>query len=194
MTALLADKTTGDSALHDNAVALAKDGKSNLLESSLIVCRSGQKASVESIREGIHPTKFEPPGLPCDFRKYHGEPSNFHPSEQSATAFEARNTGLTLKVEATIISPNQIDLQLAQEMVVNLGIQTWLEYADQRGEADIRFPLYETRRTHTRVILTPGKFALIAVITPRRQLSVPLVNTRILLFVRADLVGTVLAE
>jgi hypothetical protein len=44
---------------------MIKAETAKLLETSLVVARSGRKATTESIRERIYPTEYEPWELPC---------------------------------------------------------------------------------------------------------------------------------
>ena len=185
--------------LHAEALKLAKGGGAKVLETNMVICRSGQRATVESIREEIYPTEYEPPELPGTFGS---TPPTSHPlwlspdrfsqlRPNTATAFETRNTGVTLEVEPTIgIEHSIIDLRLAPEIVTPLRLDTWMEHVDQWGDASTRMPAYETWRTNTSLMLVSGKFELASVITPNPNAPVPAVPRRILLFVRADVVTT----
>ena len=62
LTEMLAGKEKGGPGLHAKAIALAKEGKAKILETCMVVCHCGQKATVESLREVIYPTEYQPPG------------------------------------------------------------------------------------------------------------------------------------
>jgi hypothetical protein len=194
---LMADEQNSDAILHTKVTALSKEGKAKLLDSNMIVCRSGQKATIESIREEIYPTEYDPPDLPYSTPTNGPEvlpifPVHFRPIQSTPSAFETRNTGMTLTVEATVESPSLVRVCLFPEWVALNGLSTWMEHSDHWGNADFRMPIFETWRANTSMNLKPGTFALVSSITPKRALLVPFLETRILLFVRADLLGTVL--
>ena len=191
LSELLSAELAKDTTLHERAFALVKDGRAKLLESSLIVCRSGERAILESVREEIYPTEYEPPEIPPDGT----QPLMQFPiitffERATYTAFEIRNVGVSLEVDPTVISPDLIELRLVPSMVHHLRTQTWMEHTDVWGKSDIGFPIYEGWHTNTTIGLKPGKFTHIAVFTPKRPLPVSFADPRILLFVRADLLAT----
>lgn len=200
---LLAAEPSSDAILHDKVLALTMEGKAKLLDSNMVVCRTGQKSTVESIREEIFPTEYDaemptskPTGIierigkipvfPRYIRPWGGAPS-------FGCGFEIRNTGMTLEVEPNQAdNPSFVDVRLVPELVSQTGLTTWFEHTDHWGKADIRTPVFETWRSNTSMTIKTGSFALVSSITPKRPLPVPFVETRILLFVRADDLGAVM--
>ncbi len=99
-----------------------------------VLSRSGEKASIEVIREFIYPTEYEPPELPDKVGSgttglvIDGTTGGVIESAQESsltpitpahpTAFETRNTGVTMEVEA-MVGPNKhfIDLSIRPELV-----------------------------------------------------------------------------
>ncbi len=67
-----------------------------------------------------------------------------------------------------------------------MRLETMMEYKDQRGDASIRMPVYETWRTKTSLTVRAGQFSLVSVISPKRQAPAPFVDSRVLLFIRPD--------
>lgn len=190
LTELLGDTDTSGSVLHAKATALAKEGKAKLLDTAMVVCRSTQKAELESIRELIYPTEYTPTcvGLfsPAELPQQPQTPP-WRPFPFSA--FESRNFGLSLAIEPTSDERGQIiDLRIAPEWVTLDRFKTVMEHHDRWGEASLRMPVFETWRAITSVTLQPGKFELLSVITPKKQAHPPAVANRILWFVRADLI------
>jgi general secretion pathway protein D len=89
----------------------------DLMTAPSITAKSGQKATIEIIREFIYPTEYEPPEVP---QGGGGENSVIAPvvTPATPTAFETRNTGVTLEIEPTIGENDfMIDLQFAPEIV-----------------------------------------------------------------------------
>ena len=188
LTDMLASPAKSGQALHDKAVALSLEGGAKLLETCMVICRSGQRASLVTIREEIYPTEYQPPTLPCDLtpgRLASDPPMN--PAFRTPTAFDTRNTGVTFEVEATTAADGTINLRLSPEIVTRLRLETWMEHTDQWGDASIRMPIYEAMRFNTTISVRSGKFELVSALTPKANAPVPAVSRKILVFVRADI-------
>src|SRR5678815_1788136 len=82
----------------------------DLLSAPRVTTKSGQRAVIEIIREFRYPTEFDPPQIPQTFNGTGG--GSFPVTPTTPTAFETRNTGVTLEVEP-VIGPDlyTIDLQ-----------------------------------------------------------------------------------
>ena len=186
MTELLGGGDKGGAAIHAKAIEMAKTGDAKILDTSMVIARSGQKATVESIREEIYPTEYEPPGFepPKDFRW-------FDPASRGFVAFETRNTGITLEIEPTLGSDGVIvDLRFLPEFVRLLRHDIWTEHKDEWGDAFLRMPVFEKWAANTSLTLQSGKFELASVINPKDQAPPPAISRRVLLFVRADVIET----
>lgn len=189
LTEMLAGGEKNGQTLHDKAFSLTEAGHAKLLETCMVVCRSAQKATIESIREEIYPTEYTPPELPC------GNPSNVrlasdppaNPLFRAITAFDTRNTGVTFEVEPILASNGTIDLRLSPEIVTPLRLETWMEHTDQWGDGSVRMPIYESWRINTSISVESGKFELVSALTPKANAPVPAVSRKILVFVRADI-------
>ncbi len=123
----------------------------DLLSAPRVTTKSGQKATIEIIREFIYPTQFQPPQIPQNFGNSNNSGGTtilnpltgilssgssgggtFPVTPTTPTNFEKRNTGVTLEVEPVIGPDNYtIDLNLQPQVVdfdgfVNYGspIQT----------------------------------------------------------------------
>lgn len=189
LTEWMSGSETSGAVMHAKAMALSKTGGAKVLETNMVVCISGHRASVESIREEIYPTEYAAPGLPCNFPPSGTISENpIHPMLRAPTAFDTRNTGVTLEVEPTMGENDQIiDLRFNPEIVKRLRLETWMEHKDGWGDAPMRMPIFEKWGSQILLTLRSGKFELAAVITPKPDEPVPAVARRILLFVRADI-------
>lgn len=191
MSGLLGGAESRGDLLHAKATALVTQGKAKVVETCVLVCRSGNKATTESIRKEIFPTEY--PGdhqwnvPPTPEQLATVPPTN--PMLRTIMAFETRNAGVTFEVEPTVNWDERIiDLRLVSEFVTRVRLDTWMEHRDPWGDGSIRMPVYETWRVHTSLTLPPGKFELASVISPRPKSPVPAVSRKILVFVRADIV------
>ena len=188
LTELLGSPSKGGPTLHGKALELCKSGKGKILETSVVVCRSGQRATLESIREFIYPAEYEPTcrGL---FGPVDDPPKlpTLRPNE--FTSFETRNTGVTLEVEPTLAADGHfIELRFVPEIVSLTGLTNWMEHVDEWGTNHYFMPVFECWRSNTSLTLTDGQFELVAVITPKPVAPPPAALRKILLFVRADII------
>jgi general secretion pathway protein D len=150
-----------------------------------VTARSGQKATIEIIREFIYPTEYEPPQIPQQFGGgIQGgigggigggiaggqQGGGFPVTPSTPTAFETRNTGVTLEIEPTIgVNDFVIDLRFVPEIVefegfVNYGSPIQSTSTDALGnpvtntltENRIEMPVFSTRRVNTALTIYDG--------------------------------------
>jgi len=99
----------------------------DLLSAPRVTTKSGQRAVIEVVREFRYPTQFQPPQIPQSFGSLQGTTvgagqtstsSTFPVTPTTPTAFETRNTGVTLEVEP-VVGPDgiTIDLNLVPQVV-----------------------------------------------------------------------------
>src|ERR1700674_3715727 len=103
----------------------------DLLSAPRVTTKSGQRAVIEIVREFRYPTQFEPPHIPQTVGAVRtdngglagnliplGSGSTVPVTPTTPTAFETRNTGVTLEVEP-VIGPDgvTIDLNLVPQVV-----------------------------------------------------------------------------
>ena len=133
--------------------------------------RSGEKSTSESISEFIYPTEFEPARMPDtlgvqivsadkkgteqketpQLKKLSQAPSSNDLNGLSVpatpTAYETRNTGITVEVELFVdIEKGTCDLRIAPEYVTLTGLKTW-----GQGMSKASMPEFETQRLTTGV-------------------------------------------
>jgi len=160
---------------------LAQKKGSDVMTAPSIVSRSGEKATIEIIREFIYPTEYEPPELPNQVQVGGGlgggnqqggnQGGNIFPvTPATPTAFETRNTGVTLEVEPTLGDDGYtIDLRFAPEIVefegfINYGSPIQTPATDALGnpivvtitENRIEMPVFSTRRVNTALTIYDG--------------------------------------
>ncbi len=102
----------------------------DLLSAPRVTTKSGQRAVIEIVREFRYPTQFQPPQIPQTVGSVRtgdttlgdlvpiGSTSNIPVTPTTPTAFETRNTGVTLEVEP-VVGPDgvTIDLNLVPQVV-----------------------------------------------------------------------------
>ena len=156
--------------------ALSQKKGVDLLSAPSVMARSGQRAKIEVIREFIYPTEYDPPEIPQNFGGGAGGGINiistFPVTPATPTAFETRNTGVTLEVDPVLGADEfTIDLNLAPEVVefdgfINYGSPITTSTANPiTGVADrvvitdnrIEMPIFNTRKVTTQVTIWDGQ-------------------------------------
>ncbi len=132
---------------------LAQKKGTDLMTAPSVTAKSGQKATIEIIREFIYPTEYEPPELPQSVGSNGnsggiggiggggGSGGSFPVTPATPTAFETRNTGVTLEIEPTIGENDfVIDLRFVPEIVefegfINYGSPIQTTSTDALGQS-----------------------------------------------------------
>lgn len=158
---------------------LAQKKGTDLMTAPSVTARSGQKATIEIIREFIYPTEYEPPELPNSVGANGGGGGGlglqqsagiFPVTPATPTAFETRNTGVTLEIEPTIGDNDfVIDLRFVPEIVefegfINYGSPIQSPATDFLGnpttvtitENRIEMPVFSSRRVNTSLTIYDG--------------------------------------
>lgn len=158
---------------------LSQKKGTDVMTAPSVTARSGQKATIEVIREFIYPTEYEPPQLPNSVGAgviggatgTGGTAGGGFPvTPATPTAFETKNTGVTLEIEPTLGNNDfVIDLRFAPEIVefegfVNYGSPIQAQATDFLGnpttvtitENRIEMPVFSARRVNTGLTIYDG--------------------------------------
>lgn len=194
MTTLMDDPALNQSdvALRKRIGELTKANKAKIIETQMLVARSGEKATAESIREFIYPTEYEPAELPQTVKIEKGAENQVSKKDfatgPTPTAFETRNLGSTFEVEPVIGTDNKtIDIRLYPELVYHVENTVWAEWKDQHGEANIMMPVFYTLRVTTAASVVTGKPCLLAALSPKDDKGVTDTSRKIFVFLKADI-------
>ncbi|MCP5537022.1 MAG: hypothetical protein H7A51_12445 [Akkermansiaceae bacterium] len=194
MTELMDDPTvnTSDIALRKRIGELTKTQKATIIETQMLIARSGEKATAESVREFIYPTEYEPAELPHTVKIENGAEDKITKKDLATgptpTAFETRNLGSTLEVEPVIDTDNKVlDVRISPELVYHVENLVWSEWKDHHGEANIMMPVFYTLRVTTAASVVTGKPCLLAALSPRDDKGVTDTSRKILVFLKADI-------
>ena len=154
--------------------ALSQKKGVDLLSAPSVMARSGQRAKIEVIREFIYPTEYDPPEIPNQVGGGigGGAVEVFPVTPATPTAFETRNTGVTLEVDPVLGADElTIDLNLAPEVVefdgfINYGspistastnLLTGAPEPVIITENRIEMPIFNTRKVTTQVTIWDGQ-------------------------------------
>ena len=187
--------SSNNGPLRERMKKMMADDKAKLLETAIVIARSGQRAKAESIYEYIYPTEYDPPELPTrvgDLGKKGKEAGDFPMSPPNAVAFETRNVGTTLEVDPVLGADDRtVDLNLAPELVYPVGELIYGEYDSGKAKVVMKMPIFYSVRITTQVTLRVGEYLMIGSATPfETESGLPDKERKILVFVKTDVLYT----
>lgn len=179
--------STDGGPLRKKLETLIGKGEARVIETSLVHCRSGQKATVESITEHIYPTEYEPGGMVVVPAGKDEKPKEIS-KLPLATAFETRNLGVTVEIEPTIGEDDQlIDLRILPELVYLIGKSEYGSHKEGESEVTVEMPTVYKLAVNTSATLLSGQQLFLAAQTPvNLETGKPHPDLRAMVFVKAD--------
>lgn len=124
----------------------------DLMSTPSVTTRSGQKATVEVVREFIYPTEFDPP-------KQATQTEPLIPT--TPTAFEMKPVGVRMEVVPTLMDNGSIDLTVTPEATSFEGFIDYGTPITQAGkvvsENKIQQPIFHTLKTTASFVMEPGQ-------------------------------------
>ena len=164
---------------------LVRAGNARVAGTSAVPIRSGQRAKTESISEYLVAVSGDPPEISNKVKltgKAEALGTGFAP-----TSYVQKNLGTTLEVDAVIGADNStIDLNLAPELVAREGETMW-PLDDSPANFRHEKPKLREERITTQVTLIDGHYALMGTVDPLESGLNDVKNTKLLVFVRADI-------
>ena len=148
---------------------LSQQKGTDLMSAPSVTTKSGQRATVQVVREFIYPTEFDPPQLPQgNAGGIAGGTTSLIATPTTPTAFEMRPVGVTMEVDPVVGADGYtIDLNLAPEVVefdgfINYGSPI-LAPSALPGPATvitqnvINQPVFSVRKVQTSVTVWDGQ-------------------------------------
>ncbi|BCX48986.1 hypothetical protein HAHE_28940 [Haloferula helveola] len=177
-TKLLAGRRNDADAteLRKKLAEMVETDRAEVVETMMTVCRSGEKATVESIHEFIYPAEYEPPELPGSVGSWTPTPEELRRIQirsllripYTPPSFETRNRGTTFQVAPNLgWNDKTIDLNFAPEIVFLTGFSVHSEFTAVSGEVhQDRLPLFAKQSVNTALTCMDGQYVLVTVLTP----------------------------
>jgi hypothetical protein len=188
------DATNG-TALRTKLQAMVETGEAEVLDTQVVVSKSGQRSINESIHEFIYPTEYEGPRLPS----FSGS-SGPSPLERASiitgenaipTAFATRNLGGSLVVEPAFGEGGRlVELQLVPELVWHTGNTIHLEKKDALGHVSkVEMPDIYAIRLDTTVTCVAGQYLMASVLSPKNANGEVDMTRKVMVFVKCDVLS-----
>ena len=139
--------------------SMEKNGEAKLVESSYSVAIPSQRNKIESVREHIYPTEYDPPEVPQTLTGPI-DPKTVITTPTNPTAYDTRNVGNTFEFECHIID-GFAALHIAPELVTFQGNINW-----SQGIATAQQPLFDVAKTESRLTVRFGGSELFGTFRP----------------------------
>lgn len=178
---------------------LVEKDAAKVFETQILVCRSGQKCTTESIHEFMYPTEYEPPEPPPsddDKEKEKVPPPSYPFNPATPTSFETKNIGSTMEIEPTIGENDQIiDLRFLPELTWHTGNTVWSEIKDKQGNVNkVAMPDFYKLSINTSITCIPGQYVMVGALSPKNEKGEVDRDRKIMIFVKCDILAQSLRE
>jgi len=185
-------ETADATALRMKVQAMVDGEKAKILDTQMLIARSGQKSTAESVHEFIYPTEYEPPTMS---KAPNGEKSvsDFPVTPGNPTAFETRNVGSTLEIEPTLGEDDKmIDLRFLPEIIWHTGDRVWQERKDELGNVTkVSMPDFYKISVNTSVTCIAGQYVMVGVVSPKDQEGEVDTDRKVMVFVKCNVLPVV---
>lgn len=186
-------KSADATELRKQVQDMVSKNEAKVLETQIIISRSGQKATSESIHEFIYPTEYEITSMDEKAKEAMQKAmlSSFPVGPAVPTAFETRNIGSALEIEPTLGEDNRtIDLRFLPEISYHTGNTVWHEGKDTNANPfKIAMPDFHILRISTAITCINGQYMLAGVISPKDAKGETDMTRKVMVFVKCDVLA-----
>lgn len=174
-------KSFNATALRMKLQDMADKEQAKVLHTQMVVGRSGEKATRESIAEIIYPTEYASPNTEKE------------PTAIMATTFDVRNTGSNLEIEPVLgENSKMVDIRFVPELIWHNGNTVWQEIKNASGQTTrIQMPDFYTIRLNTAVTCISGQYSLVSTLNPSNSQGKIDIDQCILVFLKCDVLPVV---
>lgn len=171
---------------------LVEKNAAKVFETQILVCRSGQKCTTESIYEFMYPTEYEPPKPPKpDEEKDDVPPPSGPNNPPTPIVFETKNIGSTMEIEPTIGENDKvIDLRFLPELTWHTGDTVWSEIKDKQGNVNkVAMPKFYKLSINTSITCIAGQYVMVGALSPKDEKGEVDRDRKIMIFVKCDVLA-----
>lgn len=191
---LMEDKgTTADAkALRMKLHEMAEKDQAKVLDTQIVIGRSGQKSQSGSQSEFIYPIEYGPPE-PGPATKDAATKNQPVSSTPIPTSFETSLLGSSLESEFTIGDEDQlIDLRLVSELSWHVGNTTWNEEKNaSANHFKVTTPEFYRIEISTAIACLAGQYVLLSAVSPKSEEGRLDTERKVMVFVKCDILPVV---
>ncbi|MGJ8644181.1 MAG: hypothetical protein ACSHX9_12300 [Luteolibacter sp.] len=185
-------KTSDATGLRMKVQDMVDEDKAKVIDTQLVISRSGEKSTAESRSEFIYPTEYEPPSFDDEFSEEMKE-NIFPVNPSNPTAFETRNLGSLLECEAVLGEDNQIvDLRVFPSIVWHTGNTVWNESKDELGNVSkVSMPEIYALEVKTGISIIAGQYCLLGIVSPKGAEGQMDADRKVMVFVKCQVLPVI---
>jgi hypothetical protein len=186
-------ETSDAKALRMKVQELMDKDTAKVIDTQILVGRSGENSTTGSRQEFIYPTEYEPPGFGVDLEKKLEEIGAFPIGLGNPVAFETRNLGSSMECEPILGEDNKtIGLRLESELTWHTGNTVWGESKDTMGNVyKVAMPDFYVMDTNTNVTCIAGQYLMVAALSPKNAEGKLAPDRKVMVFVKCDVLPVV---
>ncbi|MFT6864061.1 MAG: hypothetical protein ACJAVK_002623 [Akkermansiaceae bacterium] len=177
-----------DTDLRAACAKLVEAGEASVLETMCVTALPGQSATTASIAEYIYPTEYEPGEVPEEVNGIAPGPNSPWGTPPTPSVFDAKNTGSTFEVEASIDQNDSfIELRFTPTIIWHVDTVNWGADKPSGAAGPIEMPTFYVLSVRTGAVVTPGNPTLVATLSPKNDKGFTDFSRKVMVFIRADL-------
>ena len=159
---------TNQTALRNKLIQQVEAGEAKLFSNQSITTRSRERATIESIKEFIYETEYEPgESIPSTNNTTATNLGFQMVLPPTPTAFEVRNLGTIIEVEPfNTKTPGVIDIIFRPEIAKHIGYNILSEWNTELAKVNVQMPSIYTMRLETSFTAYDNQFTLVATYSP----------------------------
>lgn len=161
-----------------------------VMETKMVINRSGQKSSTESIKEFVYPVDYDLSPTPRIEGSTETQERPVAPFG-IPNAYETRNTGSTFEVETHLGQDNKIiDVRIVSQQVWHTGENIWCELKDKLGNVykNTSQDFYKIG-IDTSVTVVSGQYFLLGVVSPKDAKGKVDSERKVMAFLKCDVLS-----
>lgn len=189
---------TDATALRMKVQEMVDKDAAKIIDTQMVVSRSGQKSTTLSQKEFLYPTEYEPINQvpPADGEKAVKEtpkPVGVDFNAALPTSFESRNVGSSFEVEPTIGEDDKvIDIRILSQYIWHTGNAIWHETkSPEKNAYKIVTPDFYLVSIDTSVTTIKGQYVLVGIVSPKAANGQADPDRKVMAFLKCDVLSSV---
>ena len=178
--------TANDTDLRERCAELIEKNEARIIESLTVNALPGQSATTENITEFVYPTEHEYSSYPQQMEIPPKLQVGLPPGAPSA--FDTKNVGSTLEVEANFDNSKFVEVRLAPTIVYHTGEDVWGAWTNGDVTIESSKPRFYMLKTVTGATVITGQPHMLSAHSPQDKTGSYDPSRKIMLFVRADVI------
>ena len=180
--------TANDTDLRERCAELIEKNEARIIESLTVNALPGQSATTANITEFVYPTEYEWSSHPLQVKAVDISSKLRIGFPSTPPAFETKNVGSTLEVEANFDNSKFVEVRLTPTIVYHTGEDVWGAWTNGDVTIESSKPRFYMLKTVTGATMITGQPHMLSAHSPQDKTGSYDPSRKIMLFVRADVI------